>query len=282
VIKQLDPDLVHSHLTHCQFTCRLLPSVKLVTTEHNTSNRRRHVLGGRIFDRWLYSRYRRIVCISKATERALVKWQPSLSDKTTVIHNGVNLSLFSSQTSNMRESRMRLVAIGRLEEQKNFQAAIYALAACAHTELSLDIYGEGAQKRMLETLVNRLGLAKRVIFKGWCENIPSILGNYAGIVISSKWEGFGLVAVEAMASGVVPICFRVEGLDEVVDEECAILAEPTVKDLTSALNTFWSMSEDALQNRVRVAKQRALKFDSEQMADEYLSLYAGIIYDAKN
>ena len=81
--------------------------------------------------------------------------------------------------------------------------------------ISLDIYGDGSQKQMLLEQINQHGLS--VQLKGKAHDIPAIMKQYDGFVMTSSFEGFGIVVAEAMAAGLPLILSGIPVLREVTE-----------------------------------------------------------------
>ena len=95
-----------------------------------------------------------------------------------------------------------ILGVGRLTAQKDFAALIYAFATVARAHrANLMILGEGPDRESLQRLVADLGLADRVTLPGYVENPLPYMRRAAVVVLSSVWEGFPAVLVEAMACG---------------------------------------------------------------------------------
>jgi len=96
-----------------------------------------------------------------------------------------------------------ILAIGRLEPQKNFALALAAFAALRRRRPArLAILGEGAQRGKLEALAQRLGIADDVELPGYHTNIPALLAEASALLLSSRYEGYPAVVVEALAADV--------------------------------------------------------------------------------
>lgn len=96
------------------------------------------------------------------------------------------------------------LAVGRFSHRhKGFDLLIKAfnLFAKSNGDWTLDIVGEGPEEAMLRGLINRYGLERRVRLHPFTRNIQEYYSRAAVYVLSSRWEGFGLVMVEAMAHG---------------------------------------------------------------------------------
>lgn len=95
----------------------------------------------------------------------------------------------------------RLLVLGRLAEQKGHASLLYALARIADRRWHLDIVGDGPLRGALEAKVAALGLNERVAFHGFvCDILPALAAADL-LVLPSRWEGLGAVAIEAMACG---------------------------------------------------------------------------------
>lgn len=95
-----------------------------------------------------------------------------------------------------------IVTAGRLVPQKNMALLVQAFAKLpADAVDKLLILGDGPERDTLSSLVSALGLSDRVKFLGQVDDVSSYLGNAGAVVVSSDWEGFGMVAAEALSLG---------------------------------------------------------------------------------
>ena len=95
-----------------------------------------------------------------------------------------------------------VLAVGRLERQKDYPTLIRAFARLtARRPCRLVILGEGSKRKEIEGLVEESGLTARVSLPGWAENPFAFMARASLFVLSSRWEGFGLVLAEALACG---------------------------------------------------------------------------------
>lgn len=132
---------------------------------------------------------------------------------------GNTLDVCPSAVSNL--ARKRFICVGRLSPEKNFADAIriWKIVSERHPEWKLDIYGDGEDRDKLQTLIEKLELEEVVILRG---NSSSVLDEYmdcSGLVVTSKYEGFGLMALEAAASGVPVVAYACPGgLPELISD----------------------------------------------------------------
>lgn len=219
-------DLIHCHLFPAQFWCSIgIPSlgIPLITTEHSTKNRRRK---SRIFnwiDEYLYGRFDRIICNSQATKKSLLHWLPKLQTKVTVVRNGVALRNFyearpySTETligGSPKQSRWILM-VSSFSEAKD-QATVIRALTMLPVKYHVILVGDGPKRYEIESLVTTLQLTERVHFLGLRNDIPAIMKTVDILVQSSYWEGFGLSAIEGMASGLPVIVSEIPGLADTV------------------------------------------------------------------
>lgn len=121
--------------------------------------------------------------------------------KSIVIPNAINPVFVRPQY--MGEKRKVIAGAGRLNDQKNFGLLIRAFAKIAteFPEYNLVIYGKGDKEQELKSLVDSLGLRKRVKFPGNIQNIADEMEKNTMFVLSSDFEGMPNALMEAMALG---------------------------------------------------------------------------------
>lgn len=102
----------------------------------------------------------------------------------------------------------RIVAVGRLEKQKNFKLLLKAFSSVCQKlpDYRLYIYGEGSQKDELKDLSHELGIEERVIFPGFEKHIEERIRTASLYVSSSDYEGISNSMIEAMAMGIPVVC----------------------------------------------------------------------------
>ena len=101
------------------------------------------------------------------------------------------------------ERQLRIVAVGRLNAQKNHKLLLEAFAVFArkHKAYVLEIYGKGELEEELKSLAGKLGIADRVFFQGFCDHVQEKIRAAGMYVLSSDYEGISNSMLEAMALG---------------------------------------------------------------------------------
>ncbi|MEL6828561.1 MAG: glycosyltransferase [Pseudomonadota bacterium] len=278
--KRVKPkDVVHVHLFPASAHSALLAHLgavkgQLIFTEHNTSNRRRrHMLGG-LIDRRVYRAFDRIVAISEGVESELLAARPWLCGLTTVIPNGCEMR-FDAVTQRPKRGTVGIISIGRLVEQKGFSKALDAVAEIQHHDFNYTILGDGPLRDSLVAKAASLGIADKVTFAGHCADVKPFLENADICLIPSLWEGFGLVAVEAMNASLPVVASNVPGLREVVgkDDKAAILVDPLDTTSISAALVSLLASSDLRTKLGSAGFIRAGEFGLDAFLNAHVALY---------
>jgi glycosyltransferase involved in cell wall biosynthesis len=135
----------------------------------------------------------KIIVLSDSDKK---KFRDKLGIETERIYNPLTID---SDSSGEYASK-KFIAVGRYVPQKGFDILIKAFAkfALKDTEWSLDIIGDGPEKKRLEKLIDNNSLTGRVTLHPFTKHIESFYRRSSIFVLSSRWEGFGLVLFEAM------------------------------------------------------------------------------------
>jgi glycosyltransferase involved in cell wall biosynthesis len=174
------------------------------------------------------------------------------------------------------EPGTRLVlTVGRLVEQKNHELAIRAIAGVPDSVLA--IAGDGPLRPRLERVASEVGVDGRVRFLGVRPDVRALMGAADAIVLSSRWEGLPLSALEALASGTPLVATSVRGLRElVVDGQDALLAPEEPEALAAALRSV--LDDPELAARLAEAGKRVEGAGSDDtLVDGFLALYEKLV-----
>lgn len=283
LLKESGADLkVHVHLTWPFFYVTLasfgLRGIDLFYTEHSTSNRRRRVPIFRFFERLFYSRFRRIVCISDGVRSTLAHWVgPRISGRLVTIFNGSRIYPLATRLP-LRGRKPKLVSVGSLTYKKNFATVLHALGQVSDQFDTYTLVGEGPKRTSLESIILQVGLVDKVKLVGWSDKIQEHLNSADIQLIPSLWEGFGLVAVEGMSTGLPVIAANVDGLREVLNPKnpaVTLVDEPeSVEAWVNAINiSVVNLQKQGQSVLAQFSRARAQKFTLERMANDYLKMY---------
>ena len=126
--------------------------------------------------------------------------------------------------------------------------------------------GDGELREIVEEKIQELGLEEIINLKGFLENPYEILQKCKVLCMPSRWEGFGLAAVEALALGVPVVATEVGGLPGIIDESCGKLCdskETFVEEIGSLLS-----DSELYRKKISGANKRAEELDN---IDQYIS-----------
>ena len=145
--------------------------------------------------------------------------------------------------------------LGRFVHKKGFDVLLHAAARAARrgAPFKLEIGGDGPERSKLHTLAARLGLADRVVFRGWIDDVAAFLADADVFVLPSRIEPFGIVVLEAMACGVPIVATRVSGPLEILDERTALLVPSDDPDAMASAVMATFTAPEAAADRARAA-----------------------------
>lgn len=286
LLKQFRPDVVHSHMVHANLFTRLLRlSVrinKLICTAHSSNE------GG--LGRMLAYRFTDSLCdlntnVSQEAVDISVKRRSAPARRIIAMHNGIDTERFTFNHESRATLRTQLklvdqtpliLAVGRFTEAKDYPNLLAAFAQLPYTldNVQLAIIGTGEDQAHITALAAQLGLTSRVHFLGLQRNVHEWMSAADVFVLSSAWEGFGLVVAEAMACERVVVATDCGGVKEVLGD-CGILVPPKNSSaLVQGLVQGLSFSPEAAKKQGQLARERVVqKYSLEAITDKWLQLY---------
>lgn len=293
-IDDRDYDIVHSHLFPTQYWVAISGKFskkkpRLITTEHSTFNSRRKYNFFRVIDKRIYKNYDKVISISESTQNNLISWiSPSDYSKFIVINNGVDTLKFERASQyprdelskivgfNLTKQSIRLILmVARFSEAKDQKTVIKAINLLDESQHLL-LVGEGDLEPYYREYVERLNLKARVHFLGKRNDIERLMKSVDIIVLSSKWEGFGLTAVEGMAAGKPVVISDIEGLRDVVNDKELQFKLGDFQDLSTIISKLLE-DQNFYNEKSKYSIERAKHFDIKQHTYELISMYRNVL-----
>ncbi len=292
-LRQARPDLVHTHLIHADLygipAARRAGVRGVISSRHN-DDRFRRWLPFRVLSRWLWRQVDAGIAISEAIRRFTIAVEGVSPDKIHTVHYGLDPAGVQAPPDACTRLRAELGlppgtllagSVCRLIAQKGLDQALEAFGQVApeFPAAHYVIAGDGPLRGALEAQAARLKLADRVHFLGWRADAPAVLAALDVLLAPSRWEGFGLVFLEAMALGVAVIGTRVSAIPEVVaDGETGWLVPPD--DPVAIAGALRAALSDPDERRHRGEAGRARlesHFTVDAMVERTLAIYRGVL-----
>ena len=135
-------------------------------------------------------------------------------------------------------------AIGRLDDQKGFDILVRAFRRTTNPGIALHIYGEGAQEGRLRALAED---DPRILFKGFAPEPVAAMAAVDAVAMPSRWEAYGLVAIEALAAQRPLLVNGIDGLSDHVPNGARQVAGQDVQSWQEALETLTDVNAPASQ-----------------------------------
>lgn len=275
-------DIIHTHNSSPQLfaaIANIFCRNKLVTTEHNTNNRKREK-GGifRLVDKWMYRQYNDVICISDMTEKELRKYLGNTDGQyICTINNGVDVEMFhkAGPLRELKTEKFAVVMVAGFRKQKDQDTLIKAMSLLPKEQFELWLVGDGIRRGELQNFIQELNLQENVKFLGLRTDVPNVLKSADVVVMSSHWEGFGLAAVEGMAVTKPVVVSNVPGLAQVVKGSGILFPHGDEKALAE---TIIKLHDDKYYYKQVANKchERACQFDIKNMVEAYSNIYLSL------
>ena len=297
VWEQVAPLLCRTHdVLHLPYdSCVALKRGKFVVTIHDvkpllfrTGRTRPHVIERLLIpDRLRMIDH--VVAISEASRRDIVRHLGFPDDRITVVYPGVDLDRFHpvndgdhvvDRTSGPKSSPY-ILCVGGADPTKNVEALIDAFSLLPHSlqrTYQLVLAGDFRRREDIRSRIAKAGIGQHVLFPGIVndERLIDLYQHAAVFVFPSRYEGFGLPALEAMACGCPVICSNAASLPEVAGE-AALLRDPDdVEGFAEDMKHV--LMDGGLRQRLRErGLSQAAKFPWSRTARETVAVYRHVL-----
>lgn len=241
-IKNFKADIVHTSLggdVYGKMAAKLAGVKSIISTEQNVLENDNSVI--RFLKSTTAKFSKKIIAISSQVKTDIIKAYGVSEEKVVLIPNGVNSLDFNIEKKEKHEKQIVFGSIGRLSEQKNYSLLIKALADFKNENFSCLIVGEGNLRSDLEKEIFNFGLEDKIKLIGTSKNVAEFLSGLDFFVLPSKWEGLGIVLLEAGLAKLPVLASATGGiLDIIKDKETGILFENNnLNDLKNKLSYFF-------------------------------------------
>ncbi len=282
-IKELQPDLVHSHSSkagllgrYAAFKC----GVPNVFSAHGWS----FTDGIKPAAAWVFEKLERaasswgnvILCGSENDRQMGLRKRIADPSKIETIWYGIQ-NLPEPRLADPQRSPVNMVMVARFEEQKDHRTLLHGLAKVKDLEWTIDLLGDGPLRPSMETLAQELGIAGRVKFVGAQPTTEFLLRSQIFLLITN-WEGLPLSTLEGMRAGLPLIGTAVGGIPEQITDSVSgyLVGRGDVGVLADRLRKLLT-NNDLRQEFGNAGKARFDQdFQYERMLDRIENVYQRI------
>ncbi len=204
---------------------------------------------------------------------------PAILDRSSAIRNGLDPP--QVQPASLPFDPPVLLCVGRIEYEKGFDVALEAFTRILQSDprARLLIAGDGSLRAELELLALQLGLSDSVEFLGWVspERMAELINRSTVVMVPSRGEGFGVVALEAALMSRPVVASNVGGLPEVLGDAGVLVPSEDSDALAAAVLRLLHDPEMAQEVGRGLKRLATRDFTAERHADEWEQLYAQMI-----
>ncbi len=299
ILKELRPDIVHTHLHKADFYGRLAAKsvgIKFIfstchnySTKHSGADIDKLSVFDRIDNFVVNYTVCRLIAISDIVRKYLINRSSAFSSVTETIYNGVDVErriipkLTEKQMSNLRHElgfnrKDKIILImGRLEVQKGHLFFLDSIKELLKTSdnLKILILGEGSLKRTITEFLENEGLTDKVKLTGFLPDSEPYTEIADIIAVPSHWEAFGLAAIEGMIKGKIVLASDVGGLAEIItnNQDGFLYKNNDASDLRMKLEMILKDYPNLDHIKTAAMNKVKEKFDIKTTALKYYNSY---------
>lgn len=185
-----------------------------------------------------------------------------------------NPNSFTPSKVTSAESK-KVIAVGRYSAPKRFDNLLLIWSKITHRypDWTLEIWGEGSERKILENLIEKLDIKDTAFLKGFTPNVEEHLLTSSVFALTSDFEGFPLVVLEAMVCGLVPVCFACQTgpKDIITDGEDGFLVPMNNTDMFAEKLTFLMENSGSRAAMAQKAIKRADDFTPDKIGQRWMN-----------
>lgn len=170
------------------------------------------------------------------------------------------------------QTGLDMLFLGRIEDQSKGVFWLPRILGALPPDVRLTVAGDGPDCDRLRHLLKPFGARVRLLGAVSATDVPGLMAEHDALIMPSRYEGFGIVLVEAMAMGCVPVASRIQGVTDVVVEDGREGSLFPVGDWKCAARRIAALRADrALLERLSVAAQAKVRsmYSTERLGDDY-------------
>ena len=254
VIDQQKPDLIHAHDMRASFVAALCcGNIPVVSHIHNNAFDSRGLSLKSVAYLLAGMKARHILWVSRSAYEGYF-FHKLFSKKSSVLINIIDLKqVWEKRDQDKNEYKYDMIFIGRLTYPKNPQRLmqVCALAKQKKPDIRLAVVGTGELDDETKVLCAELGVEGNVEFLGFQSNPMKMLHDSKSMILTSRWEGTPMCALEAMALGVPVVSTPTDGLVDLLEDGVTGFLCENDQDLADRIVTL--ATDDALRQKMSAA-----------------------------
>lgn len=256
LLDKISPDIIHCHNTkeieimkYAQFF--LTKKIPIIATKHTLQYKKKYNLAD--------------LCVA-----ILEDTKQLLKQESIIIKNGM---AYQPPTKIARPNKFYIVLSGRLDKMKGFDIAIEALSLL-NFDFECHIFGQGEEQANLQQQINALKLQDKVLLKGFSNHINDVLYSCDLQIIPSRFEPYGLVAIDAIYYAPLMISSHTGISEQILSEILKFDSNPQA--LSAKITEVYSNYANfvAIFEQIKATKDI---FSIEKMTTSYLESYQNLI-----
>ncbi|WP_337240684.1 glycosyltransferase [Proteus faecis] len=283
-------DIIHANMFHAIILSRILipfiPCKYLISSFHNNKEKS-------AFRMFLYRLTDKLSTINTNVSQGAVNdyllYKVCSPKKLITMYNGIPLENFKYSKKardtlrkelNLHDNDIVIINVGRFTEAKGQLELIHAFHKVhqKNNKIRLILLGDGEMKDRIANKIEQLQLKEKIFTPGFKKNISDFLSASDLFILSSQWEGFGLVLAEAMSCKLPIISTNVGGTTEVLQNNGIYALSPSSSDLADSLEFFLTLSIDNVNKYIEGAYNHVIdNFDIDHIAVKWIAIYNDLL-----
>jgi glycosyltransferase involved in cell wall biosynthesis len=221
-ISEQNFEILHAHLQRAEIVCRLVKGkIPYVVTRHNSETfvPKYPGLTSQVLSKFALGQARACISISNSVEKFLnMNKEIPRHLKSVVVHYGIDVQKRDNIKRLPSPKVKRILCVSRLVPQKDLATLLNGFSKFREVspDTRLTIVGKGISEKKLKKLASLLDLDDNVDWISQSSDIPLLMENHDCLILSSNYEGFGLVLLEAMNSRLPIIASRIPTSEEIL------------------------------------------------------------------
>lgn len=280
VIKDYKPDIIHTHDFNAGVVAFLAGTKKPIINHIHQNPPWLHKICVQSLAYLISSiKFKKILTVSDAIMNEYV-FNDTVINKCLNIGNPININTIKSKTleSGILRNQSDIMFLGRISNPKNPELFIEIVNEIIKTkpDVRVAMVGNGELFDTINNKISELGINKSVKLYGFQNNPYGLLNSTKIVCMPSKWEGFGLAAIEAITLGKPVICSGAGGLKHIITEECGSICDNLddyKKEIIKLLD-----NDEYYQMKSKGAQKYAENFNNiDQYTSKILEIYTDIV-----